>query len=471
MMRPPLANARFSRGIPLAGLVACLCFLLLVPFSLWAREPTRDELREVEKLANHLIQRRFSQALVYFAPQLAAQWPAERLQSLRARMDESGGRLRHVQAARHLPAEGEAALVLVPVDFANGTLDLFFGWNGTLADATITEFRVRPRKEGGGSEGIADVGEMPFRDAGYVNRSLFEETPMQVGARTPALPALLTVPASNRMQRHPAVVLLGERWAADENAAIGPNRPMQDIAHGLASRGIVTLRFRPRLRVEEEMQRRPYTLEESMIADTEAALRLLAEHPAVDRRRLYVLGHELGAVAAAEIARRLPALQGVILLSPPESYNAALLLERLEVQNRHGLLPTEKQLQLLRGTLSGIQNRQFEPGYLYHDAPASFWYGAGNMRPMESLRKYQGHVLILFGERDFMTSETTVRRYADFVRSRDNFHGRLLSGLNHWFFPAQTSNPLDIQIPGHVDRSLIDTIVDFLRTAQQRQDR
>ena len=57
------------------------------------------------------------------------------------------------------------------------------------------------------------------------------------------------------------------------------------------------------------------TLKEEVIDDALAAVALLRKEPAIDSKRLFVLGHSLGAVAAPKIGEGAPALAGLILMA------------------------------------------------------------------------------------------------------------------------------------------------------------
>jgi hypothetical protein len=55
------------------------------------------------------------------------------------------------------------------------------------------------------------------------------------------VPATLTLPHGNGPW--PAVVLLAGSGPQDRDETVGPNKPLKDLAWGLASRGIAVVRF------------------------------------------------------------------------------------------------------------------------------------------------------------------------------------------------------------------------------------
>src|SRR5450432_3593292 len=97
----------------------------------------------------------------------------------------------------------------------------------------------------------------------------------------------------------PAVVLLHGSGPNDRDESIGPNKPFRDLAGGLASQGIAVLRYEKRTkahaaRFSAELKER-VTVQEEVVDDALLAVQRLRQTAGIDPRRLYVLGHSLGA--------------------------------------------------------------------------------------------------------------------------------------------------------------------------------
>src|SRR5690554_1224314 len=73
------------------------------------------------------------------------------------------------------------------------------------------------------------------------------EREFSVGEGELALPGTLAMPEGEGP--FPAVVLVHGSGPQDRDSTIGPNRPLRDIALGLAGRGIATLRYDKRTRM------------------------------------------------------------------------------------------------------------------------------------------------------------------------------------------------------------------------------
>src|SRR5690606_18697813 len=75
----------------------------------------------------------------------------------------------------------------------------------------------------------------------------FAERDFTLGEGDLALPGTLAMPEGEGP--FPAVVLVHGSGPNDRDGTIGPNHPLRDIAHGLAARGIATLRYDKRTKV------------------------------------------------------------------------------------------------------------------------------------------------------------------------------------------------------------------------------
>ena len=115
-----------------------------------------------------------------------------------------------------------------------------------------------------------------------------------VGVGSPPLYATLTLPAGKGP--FPAVVLVGGSGPGDQNESIGPNKPFQDIALGLAARGIASLRYDKR--TLDYPQRRPADLHptQEYVPDALTAIRMLttaAHRPPPHLRTRPLAGRQL----------------------------------------------------------------------------------------------------------------------------------------------------------------------------------
>jgi hypothetical protein len=132
-----------------------------------------------------------------------------------------------------------------------------------------------------------------YNPPAYIHTDAFHETEVTVGNGKWALPATLSMPEG--AGPFAAVVLVHGSGPQDRDETIGPNKPFRDLAWGLASQGIIVLRYEKRTKVHakkftSEMISR-ITVQEEVIDDALSAVQLLRQTPGIDPGRIYVLGH------------------------------------------------------------------------------------------------------------------------------------------------------------------------------------
>ena len=118
---------------------------------------------------------------------------------------------------------------------------------------------------------------------------------------------------SNHRGRGPGPRLRPQQW--DET--LGPNKPFQDLAWGLANRGIAVLRYDKRTKVHGGKMggNKNLTVREETIDDALLAVKLLRSRSDIDPKRIFILGHSLGGMLAPRIGAEDQSLAGLIILA------------------------------------------------------------------------------------------------------------------------------------------------------------
>ncbi|HEX8777041.1 MAG TPA: alpha/beta fold hydrolase [Rhodanobacter sp.] len=303
-------------------------------------------------------------------------------------------------------------------------------------------------------------------------------SPLDVPTPVGPLRGALTLPAGHGP--FPAVVLVAGSGAHDMDETVGPNKPFQDIADGLARAGIASLRYDKRTfdYPKEWSGKSAPAIDAEVTDDAVAAAGLLARQHAVDPRRVFVIGHSLGAMMAPRIGERDAQLAGLVLMAAP----ARGIFDVLEQQAREqsakaGESPaaTAKAVQAYvaeRRLLAAVAPGQPAPQGQFDGGPQSYWLSWSRVDPVAAAKRLSMPMLILQGGSDFQISPTL-----DFARWKQELAGRthtafqLYPGLSHLFMSAGKTGRLDdYTAPAHVDAQVVGDIAKWIEAQAPASD-
>jgi len=165
----------------------------------------------------------------------------------------------------------------------------------------------------------------------YADLKKFHEEDVVVGSKPYELPGTLTIPDGNGP--FPAAVLVHGSGPNDRDETIGPNHVFKDIAEGLSSRGILVLRYDKRTHAYRLQK---VSVDEEVMEDAIAAVKLLRARSDVFGDRIFVIGHSLGAMLAPEIAKKSWPIAEVVMLAPPGRKLPQIIVEQMRLLG-HGI--------------------------------------------------------------------------------------------------------------------------------------
>jgi uncharacterized protein len=311
----------------------------------------------------------------------------------------------------------------------------------------------------------------PWTPPAYADPSRFEEHEIVLGEGPLAVPGAVTVPSA--AGPHPAVVLLSGGGPFDRDETVGGNKPLKDIAWGLAGRGVVVLRFDKITRVRPDIMTEDvcFTATAEYVPHATAAVHLLREHPSVDPDHVFVLGHSMGGTMAPRVAATEPTVAGLVVMAGATlpmhragirvaEYLAAIAPDRGE-SAKSLIKELTQQAELIDGPdltpATPIEALPF--GF-----PASYWLDHRAYDPVATAAALDRPMFLLQGGRDYqVTAADDLSAWRTGLADRGHVVIRVYDADDHMFFPGSgPSTPASYDPPQHVDPEAVEDIARWL---------
>lgn len=409
---------------------------------------------------SHLRAGRYAEIREMFAPGLR---PLATPESLRAAWESEvrqHGALRSAGTPVADPPAGGGVLVRVPVTFARGSAAVLL---------TVTEDGWLTGVQTAGAEAARPPEQ--WQPPSYAEPETFDEQAVTVGAGTFAVGGTLTLPRAG--VPHPAVILLPGSGPQDRDGTFGRNKPLKDLAWGLATRGIAVLRFDKVTHAHraELATATDFTIADEYVHHAVAALALLRSQPAVDPRRLFVLGHSFGGTVAPRVAVADPSIAGLVILAggaQPVHWAAVRQFRYLASLDPANAAAAQPLLATIARQAEAVDSADLSPGTPREDlpfgAPASYWLDVRDYHPTATAAKLEQPILILQGGRDYQaTVVDDLTRWRAALDGRPGVTIRVYDADNHMFFPGSgPSTPAEYDPAQHVDPAVVADIATWL---------
>jgi alpha-beta hydrolase superfamily lysophospholipase len=340
---------------------------------------------------------------------------------------------------------GPNTIVTVPVKFANQNINFRVIVNGA---GLMSGFFQLP-------------GAMDWKRPEYSKPDGFKERAVTVGEGEWKLPGTVTVPVG--AGPFPAVVLVHGSGPNDRDETVFGVKVFKDLAEGLASRGMVVLRYEKRTKMYgPRVAAIPkFTVQEEVVEDAEKALALLRTQPEVNGQKVYLIGHSLGAYLAPRIAEADGKLAGIVLMAANVRPIEDLLVEQAVYLGVKG-----NQLDTAKGLQAKVKTLEIgdEDSPALGGLPISYWVDLKNYHPDAAAKALGLPMLILQGERDYQVTMTDFGMWKAAVGGGKGVVMKSYPALNHLFVAGEgKSLPAEYMKPGHVAAAVIDDIAAFVK--------
>ena len=381
---------------------------------------------------DRLLLQKYSELPAMFAPQAKAAYSEAALAKMGAEI-QSWGAVQNVGSPMVRKA-GTASIVAFQVKFATQTITFQF---------SVTE-------DGAVAVMLHSPAATPWQHPPYSKPDSFKEREVTVGGGPWKLPGTLTVPVGQGP--FPGLVLVHDSGPGDRDESMGAVKVFRELAEGLASRGVVVLRYEKRTRqYPQASQAKDYTVEKETLEDAGLALALLRAQPEVKPGRVFLLGYGLGGYVAPRIAEADGKLAGVVIVNAN-----ARPLEDVTLDEAKFRKVTGAQMQTLIEQAAKIKklSQGDEDTVPLMGMPGPYLLDLQGYNPAGLAKLLGVPLLILQGERDYLLTTK------DFDLWKSGLAGQKNATLKS--YPALDRVLLAGQPGQHVAQDVIDDVAKWL---------
>jgi pimeloyl-ACP methyl ester carboxylesterase len=269
--------------------------------------------------------------------------------------------------------------------------------------------------------------------------------------------------------------MLSGSGPCDQDSSVGCAKPFKDLALGLATLGVATLRFEKITRTygAKVKKSKSFTLEAEYMSHALDAVRQAFEHSSIAPSGVFVLGHSLGAYVAPRVMESDPRIAGcVIMAGPAESvcwsalrqyrYLASFDLDKsIDVDELPQIKDFQRQCEL---SARPDLNPSTPPSELPFGIGAAYWLDFANFTPVETCAREQRPVFVLQGARDYqVTLEDDFAKWQSGLRQSQHAKLEVYHDLNHLFISGEgKSTPREYDEPGNVDERVVRDMAEWI---------
>ena len=308
-----------------------------------------------------------------------------------------------------------------------------------------------------------------YEPPSYAQLDRFHEHEVQIGHGKWVLPGTVSIPQGD--DPFAAVLLVHGSGPQDRDETIPPNKPLRDLAWGLASQGIAVLRYEKRTNVYAASMRSKIdtlTVKEEVIDDALEAVALLRERPEIDAQQIFVLGHSLGGYLAPRLGAADPEIRGLIILAGSARPLEDVILDQMTYVLSLSMpdpAVRQQQLAVLKKQVELVKDPNRLPTAKASDlplgVPAAYWLDLNAYHPEKVAQTLKQPMLFLQGEGDYQVTRDDFQIWQDVLGGRSDVQFIMYPGLSHLFMPiegGQKATPATYTVAGHVAEEVVNEI-------------
>ncbi len=402
---------------------------------------------------------RFAEIAGMFLPQLRAMVSAGAVEAAWNAVVSELGALSSAGTPVTEESAAGATVVKIPLTFEHGarTLVVSVSASGGLSGVQVAS-----------AEAARPVS--PWLPPTYADPGAFDEHDVVVGDGPLTVPGTMSVP--HGAGPFAGIVLLSGSGPNDRDGTVGRNKPLKDVAWGLASRGIAVLRFdKVTLAHPAEVMKLGDITLSAEYGQAAAAVQLLRQHAGVDGEHVFLLGHSLGGTVAPRIAAGDTSIAGLVLFAggaAPLQWVLVRQMRYLASLDPASAPAAEPALAAMTERAKAVDNPDLSPAtpsdQLPFGLPASYWLDLRAYRPAQVAASLGRPILLLQGGRDYQaTVADDLAIWQAGLAGTPDVTMRIYPEDNHFFFVGSgKSSPAELEAVQHVDPAVVSDIAGWL---------
>lgn len=273
----------------------------------------------------------------------------------------------------------------------------------------------------------------------------------------------------------PVVILLQGSGSSDRDETVyGLNKPLRDIAEGLAQYGIASLRYDKRTYTygseltAEEVEN--ISVDEEYTNDLTAAIEYLKSRNEIDADEIYILGHSLSGYLIPYFYEKEPSIKGGIALAGTigESFEDLMKYQYEYLANYDNKVSDEEKTVLDEFNKEYELVKKLKKGEVVDQniilgIGQKYWSFFNNYDGVNQWKNVSEPTLVLQGERDYQVPMDNFNLYKDELASKENFQFNSYKKLSHLFMEgSKNPTPNDYTKQGKVDKEVIEDIANWI---------
>lgn len=421
--------------------------LIFISFSGYAQN-VLSLMNRADEFFETMNQGKFDVAHGFFDESVKDKISADELKLFWLRLENSLGTYTSVDGAQS-SVQGDFYQVILTCGFTKGSQPFTFVFNKS---EKLVGFFIAPKPT-----------ESEYALPAYADTTLYTEKEVKIAFAGGEMAGVFTSPknASN----FPVVIMVHGSGPSDMDETIGSNKPFKDLAMGLASKGIGSIRYVKRSMVYPNSFSKAFTVKEEVLDDALTAVKLAETLAGVNKSQIYLFGHSLGGMLAPRIATLAPSLKGIILAAAPARKLADLVTEQnAYLYKASGDTTALGKQQFMESQEEIAKSRLLKLGAIAPDsmimgAPASYWIDLNNHDQVATAKKINSRILVIQGGNDFQVSVQDFNIWKTALAANKNASFKLYPELNHLLsVQKEKGNGNQYRVPANVSEALINDI-------------